>query len=252
MLIDKIFAEAEPVLKKRKISNVYIGLTMAAVQLDDGGIGTSLILREEVNAQDPISFDPEIIKKMEAIEMAKWATVPDAHVLKRTLGIATINACAYSQNLAAADRSEAADAVQFEQEDTVGFIGWIRGLVKKTESRVQKVIIYDNAVNECVYPPETQEEWLPQCDVVFISGTAFVNQTMDQLIELCKNAREVIITGPTTPMFPSAYRDTNVTVLAGGLWKKERQEQIFSRIALNAGVSSLSPYFEKISLKLKN
>lgn len=251
MLIHKVFAEAEPCLRNRTIKNVNIGLTVSAVSLDNEAIGSSLVLLEEVMDAEPISISPETIENMDAIEMAEWALDPDEHIVKRILGIAAINACAYSQDLSNGKKAEASTFIDIKPTDTVGVIGWMRHLVQTAGEKAKKIIVYDNGEKEFVYPPDTQKELLPACDVVFISGTAFVNQTIDGLLELCGNARDIIITGPTTPMFPNAYKDTNVTVIAGGIWKREEETNIFRKISLNAGMPNLRPHFEKYSLRLK-
>ncbi|WP_428910818.1 Rossmann-like domain-containing protein [Niallia sp. Krafla_26] len=250
MLIDRVFAEAEPFLRERKIGEVYIGLTVIVVSLDNGAIGSTLVLLEEVLVSDPVAIDPDLIKNMKAADMAKWALNPHEHVVKRMLGIATMNACAYSQDLSNGKRVEASTYVDLKPSDTVGVIGWMRHLVQVAEEKARQVYVFDNGEAEFVYPSEKQAELLPTCDVVFISGTAFINQTIDQILNNCQNARDIIITGPTTPMYPNAYRDTTVTIIAGGVWKKDDRENIFRKVSLNAGMSKLKAHFEKYSVRL--
>lgn len=252
MLIEKIFVEAEPALKERTIADVIIGLTIAAVVLDNGEIGTSLILIEEMYDRGEVKFDPDEIIGMKAIDMAKWAIDSDMHVLKRTLGIAAMNACSYTQDLSRDEGRDAREMAGLNPEDTVGVVGWMRPLVKYVESKVAKVIVYDNGEKDNVYAPVTQDDELPNCDVVFITGTTFVNQTIDHLLELCRNAREIILVGPTTPMFPEAYKNTNIKIIAGGVWKKEYKGDIFDRVKLNGGIPNLSPYLEKKSLRVES
>lgn len=250
MLIEKVFLEAEAVLKEHKIADVIIGLTVAAVVLDNGEVGTSLILIEEMHNRGEAKFKPKEIIGMNAIEMARWALEPKEHILKRTLGMAAINACSYAQDLSGAESMDAAAFAELRQTDTVGVIGWMRHLVTAVEARVNKVIVYDNGEQDNVYAPKTQDELLPHCEVVFITGTTFVNMTIDHLLDVCKNARELILVGPTTPMFPKAYKNTNIKVLAGGVWNKEHKDDIFELIKINGGIPSLSPFLEKKSLRI--
>lgn len=252
MLINKVFAEAEPILKERKIDEVIVGLTIAAVSLDDGSIGTCLILHEEMENLSEVVFNPEEIKGMSVVEMAKWATDPTEHPLRRTVAIAAINACATHLSFSQTDEVDASMSVVVNWDDTVGVIGYIRSLVNKLEDKVKKVIVYDNGEKENVYPPETQKLLLPLCDIVYITGTTFVNNSIDHLLDLCQNAREIIIVGPTTPMFPNAYKGTNVKMIAGGIWKKECKKEIFARVALNAGVPKLSEYMQKRSVRISD
>lgn len=51
------------------------------------------------------------------------------------------------------------------------------------------------------YPDSAAEYYLPDSDLVILTGSAFVNKTMPRLLELCAGA-DVIITGPSTPMAP--------------------------------------------------
>lgn len=43
-------------------------------------------------------------------------------------------------------------------------------------------------------------EMLPQCQVVILSATTLLNRTVDDLLDLCRNARELAILGPSTPL----------------------------------------------------
>lgn len=51
------------------------------------------------------------------------------------------------------------------------------------------------------YPDSAAEFFLPQCDVVIITGSAAINKTMPRLLELSENA-EVILTGPSVSCCP--------------------------------------------------
>ena len=93
-----------------------------------------------------------------------------------------------------------------------------------------------------VFPTEQEKDLLPACDVVILSGTTTINGTIDSLLELCQNAREIVLVGTSTPMFPEGFRDTKVSRLAGAWWKNEHRREIFKLISLAAGISSLSPY----------
>lgn len=250
MLIDRVFKEAEPILRERRIDEVVIGLTVAAVSLDNGNIGTCLILHEEMEDLHEVVFSPEELKGMPALEMAKWAVNPKEHPLRKTLGLAAINACAGLVDLSGANPVDASKAVKVRSSDTVGFIGYIPSLVSQMEDKARKVLVYDNGLNGNVLPLETQPLLLPLCDIVYITGTTFVNDTIDELLHICRDAREIIIVGPTTPMFPRAYENTNVNIIAGGIWKKEYKKEMFARIMLNAGIPTLSRYLNKLSLRI--
>jgi len=62
-------------------------------------------------------------------------------------------------------------------------------------------------------PPQAAPEILPEADVVAISGTAFINHTVEALLNLCQD-KFVIMVGPTSPMSAVLF-DYGVDVIAG-------------------------------------
>ncbi|MBC7346668.1 MAG: DUF364 domain-containing protein [Clostridia bacterium] len=63
-------------------------------------------------------------------------------------------------------------------------------------------------------PAEEAEQVIPQADVVAITGTALINQTMDYLLGLCRSQALVMVLGPTTPLSP-VWFDHGVQVVSG-------------------------------------
>ncbi len=64
------------------------------------------------------------------------------------------------------------------------------------------------------FPEEAASEYIPRADVVAITGTAFINHTIETLLSLCQPRAKVMILGPSTPMLPLLF-DHNVTFLSG-------------------------------------
>lgn len=63
-------------------------------------------------------------------------------------------------------------------------------------------------------PAEKAEEILPQADVIGITGTAFINHTIDGLLSLCQKDSWIIMIGGTTPLSPVLF-DYGVDMVAG-------------------------------------
>jgi uncharacterized protein (DUF4213/DUF364 family) len=61
---------------------------------------------------------------------------------------------------------------------------------------------------------EKAEEILPQADVIGITGTAFINHTIDGLLSLCQKDSWIIMIGGTTPLSPVLF-DYGVDMVAG-------------------------------------
>lgn len=57
-------------------------------------------------------------------------------------------------------------------------------------------------------------EFIPKADVVAITGTAFINHTMENLLSLCRPDSLLMILGPSTPLTPLLF-NYGVTYLSG-------------------------------------
>jgi uncharacterized protein len=55
---------------------------------------------------------------------------------------------------------------------------------------------------------------IPEADVVAITGSSFVNGTVDRLLGLCRKESFVVVLGPSTPLSPILF-DYGVDVLSG-------------------------------------
>jgi len=61
---------------------------------------------------------------------------------------------------------------------------------------------------------EEAEAILPQVDIAAITGSAFINQTVERLLGLCRPETLVVVLGPSTPLSPVLF-DYGVDVIAG-------------------------------------
>jgi uncharacterized protein len=76
-------------------------------------------------------------------------------------------------------------------------------------------------------PTREAERVLPECDIVGITGTSFINHTLEGLLSLCKKAYIVMI-GPTTPLSPVLF-DHGIDVICGTeVIDSERLSRLYS------------------------
>jgi uncharacterized protein (DUF4213/DUF364 family) len=64
-------------------------------------------------------------------------------------------------------------------------------------------------------PAQEAERVIPSAEVIGITGSAFVNHTVEQLFRLAAG-KWIMILGPSTPFFPLLF-DYGVSVLAGSV-----------------------------------
>ncbi len=87
----------------------------------------------------------------------------------------------------------------------VGMIGRMIGhdnITKELLAPAAALWIMDREEKAGTYPDSACELFLPQCDVVIITGSAAINKTLPRLLELSRDAH-VILTGPSVSCCPA-------------------------------------------------
>jgi hypothetical protein len=187
-----LLAEAETRLSRCLVERVVIGVAYTAVLLSDGRLGLAATPREEGCRVHPKAGE---LAGTEAVELARGLLSPDP--LDSVLGLATVNAAFSGEGEPSPDPVE---AMEVEQRDVVGVVGYIGPLVESLQGRARKVLVFERDLSRPgVLPDWAVELELPRCDVVFITGTAFANKTVGRLLGLCRG--RVAVIGPSTPMW---------------------------------------------------
>lgn len=256
MLIESVLAAAQPYLQGKKVQDMSIGISLLAVELNDGSIGVSYVLREDLKAGCSIfPYGQQVVGQGAAL-IADWA-LSGGDSLQRGIGIAVLTATSRSQILNDCDSPEHPFGIAVRDTDRLGLIGYIAPVAKMLGARAKEMYIFDKGISQLggshgkVQPLEEQARLLPECDIVVLSGTTMINGTIEELLPLCANAREVVMIGASTPMYPEAFLNTKVTVLAGSWWKESKKRDIFRRISLACGISELSDCTIKKSVRVR-
>lgn len=245
MIMGKVLEEARPYLEGKHLSDLVIGLSMIGCRLSDGTVGVVYLLRDALPNGCSVFEYALSAEGKPAAEIASWV-LTGADDVQRGIGAAILNAA--SRNLSIPDDdSPLPFGMEIRAGDVVGMVGYIRPVAQRLKTLASEVIVFDRGVelaggNEMVQPCMLQKELLPRCDLVILSGTTTINGTIDELLNLCGNAREVVLVGTSTPMFAKGFAGTNVTHLAGSWWDGGNWEQIRKVISLAGGVRALSAY----------
>lgn len=255
MLLDGVLAASEKYLEGLTVSDAVVGVSLMGIQLNNGNIGTAYVLRENLPAGCGVFPYVRGIIGQPAFEIAKWAKTGQ-DMLKKGLGVAVLTAAAASQSLAD-DTGDMTFGVPLSKLDTVGMIGYIKPIADEFKRKAKEVIVFDEGISLRggmkgeVADMNKQAELLPKCDVMIITGTTFINGTIDGLVATCKSAREIVVVGSSTPMFAEAFKGTRVTMLAGSTWNNGKKAEIFKNISLACGISHLSEFMIKKAVKVR-
>lgn len=89
---------------------------------------------------------------------------------------------------------------------------------------------------------------LPGCDVVVITATSIIDHTIDEVVSHCKNAREVCIVGPSTPLCLEVFKKYPVTLLAGSVVKDP--DRILKIVSQGGGAMAMKPAIEHVLVRI--
>ncbi len=245
---------ATPYLKERTLTDLVIGISLIACELDDGSVGVSYVLRNGLPPEcGAFGFARELIGK-NALEVARLFTDGEDNI-QRGVGDCVLIAASQQLDGIEDDDKETFFGINPCGEDTVGMIGLISPVAEALKKKVGQLIVFDEGISEYygeedVFPMCRQEELLPKCNKVIITGSSTINGSIDGLLSMCKGAKEIVMVGSSTPMFADGWKGTGVTALAGSWWKNDCKEPIFREISLGGGIFHVKKYVEQKIVRL--
>ena len=228
--IEEIFADD---LDRISVERATIGLFFTGVKLNTGAAGACATplrsIPEAVCCPSSAMAMPfpgklhgrpvrDLLRETEA-----------ASGIRRAVGVATMNALADMcwerraprgvELHIGVDAYEAADIQPGENVVVVGaFVPFLKSLKRARQQFT--VLEMDPATlkpDELPYfrPADQAAAVLPSADVVLITGTTLVNDTLEHLLKLCRSTARVVVIGPTVGLLPDAFLRRGVDVLGG-------------------------------------
>jgi uncharacterized protein (DUF4213/DUF364 family) len=172
--------------------------------------GLSSTFRDEGPSHDRGVRDVGNLTRKTALELAEYAR--SASLLEASIGMAALN------SLIDIDESKCIEKNAFDiilekgQGKNVAIVGhfpWI----PKLKGRTKNLWVLEQRLREGDLPEKEADRVLPQCEVVGITGTSFINHTLEGLLSLCKGAY-VLLIGPTSPLSPLLF-DYGIDAICG-------------------------------------
>ena len=149
------------------------------------------------------------------VELARMAL--SASSMEAAIGMAAINSL-IDIDEHSCEELNAADLIAEKGKDRkVAIIGHFP-FVTRLRPIVRELWVIEKNLQEGDFGETEAEKLLPRADVVGITGTAFINHTIEHLLGLCNTDTYVIVLGGTAPLSPvlfeygiSAVSGTQVT-----------------------------------------
>jgi len=160
---------------------------------------------------DALARDAGRLLDKDALELARMAHSVSS--LEAAIGMATINSLIEVDEQQCIDLN-AADLLKGEGKGKrLALIGHFP-FVKRLRQVVGELWVIEKHPREGDLAESESQELIPQADVVAITGSAFVNHTIEGLLALCSPRAYVIVLGPSTPLSPVLF-DYGVDVISG-------------------------------------
>jgi uncharacterized protein len=213
------------------IERAVVGLFFTGVKLSNGTAGTSATPIKSIpeavccpSSAMAMPF-PGKLRGRRAVDLAHEAL--SGHGIRRAVGIATVNAladCCWQRrphpDIELHHGVDAFDATDIRHGDKVVVVGAFVPFLKELKRRGQAFLVLEQdsatlKADELPFfrPAEQAAEILPDADVVLITGSTLVNNTLEDLLALARPDARVTIVGPTVGMLPDAFLARGADVL---------------------------------------
>jgi uncharacterized protein (DUF4213/DUF364 family) len=190
-----------------KIQEVHACIHWTAVV--SRGCGLSSTFQDDRIPHVPVRDAGKLAQKsvLEVVEYAR-----SDNLLEASIGMAALNSLIEINE----DRCVELNAFEILAEKGRGKNVCVVGhfpFIPRMRKLANKLWVIEKRPQEGDLPAKEAENVLPMADVVAITGTSFINHTVDELLSLCRKSF-VVMVGATSPLSPVLF-DYGVDMIAG-------------------------------------
>lgn len=205
-VIEDILAEIK---EDADVKDLRIGTFWTIVWSRHCGLA-STIFEHEHSSGPPVRAAGNLCN-ISALELCNYYNSPS--ILERSIALAAINSL-IDVSAESCENINASNLLFEHGKDkkvcVVGHFPFLPDLQKVTE----ELWVLERRPRLGDLPAAKARDIIPKADVVAITGTALINGTMDNLLELCRKDAKVMILGPTTPLTKKWFK-YNVDIISG-------------------------------------
>lgn len=202
-LISTLDCEAE-------VRDIRQGVFHTGVLTGHCGLAATLP-RDALRQERPSVKEPGILLEKSTSELVGMAYSDT--LLEAVIGMATINSLLDVDETQCLELN-AGDLIHEKGSGkNVVIVGHFPFIPKLRESTKELWVIEKNP-REGDMTEDTAEKYIPQADVVGITGTSFTNHSIGHLLELCRPDAYIVILGDTTPLSPVLF-DYGIRAISG-------------------------------------
>jgi len=229
------------------VERVVIGIFFTGIKLSDGSGGLCFT---------PIKEIPEAVCCPSSARAMPYPgrftgrsageflhNLPHAPPLKKAVGIAILNALSESCRKRLADTGyvyetgkDALDTLPLPDDGYVVVVGALVPIIKRLKMRAKPFGILELDIRTLkpdeipfLISREHADAEVRRADMLVITGTTLINNTLEQLLALARPGAAILVVGPTASMLPDAFFRRGVTLLGGDI--VTRPDELLDTIA---------------------
>lgn len=192
------------------VRDIRLGVFHTAVLTRRCGLAASLP-RDALRQTPPMVREPGQLLDWTAEALVGLAR--SEHLLEAAMGMATLNSLLEVDETACQELNASELILEKGRDRNVVVVGHFPFL-PKVRDIARNLWVLEKNPREGDHPAEQAGEWIPQADVVAITGTTLTNHTLESLLPLCRPDAFVILLGDTAPLSPILF-DYGITAISG-------------------------------------
>jgi len=227
------------------VERVVIGIFFTGVKLSDGSGGLCFT---------PIKEIPEAVCCPSSARAMPYPgrfagrsaagflrDLPRAPPLKKAIGIAILNALSefcwkrrpdYTRETG----RDVLDTIPLPEDGYVVVVGALVPIIRRLKARGKPFGILELDLRTLkpdelpyVIPQDNADAAVRRADMLVVTGTTLINNTLEPLLALARPGASVVVVGPTASMLPGAFFRRGVTLLGGD--RVTRPDELLDTIA---------------------
>jgi len=199
-----------------------------AVELNSGAIGVYFLNLKSHQVKNPVSFNEKnYVGKSPLSLLKKLATPKSLDIHGKSFALGTFNAL--SQHLFTLigngkeqilqSTSDSLGGINPKKEDTIGMVGYFPPLVKSLQEKriplnvieLKKTYLQKTELIEVTLDITK----LRECNKVLCTATTLLNNSIDEVLDNCKNAEIISVIGPSAGFIPDFLFERGVDIVGG-------------------------------------
>lgn len=218
-LVSALKKDLGPALEEIEVKDVRIGLAYTGVLISENYGGVACTPLYEFSGCPALGF-AGFLKGKTADKLLELAL--SENPLEAAVGIATANALSHMLSDLKPEKVPVSNIDVLDlikPEDRVAMVGYFAPLVPKILKITDKLTVLEKREIESpqtmTQPSEKAREVLPESDVIILSASTLANRTFDELLSFRGTAREVVLLGPSAPLYPAPFFERGINAVMG-------------------------------------